>query len=99
MDSLTCSHAGRGVIDQIFRKELLARDEGNKLPDTVTELVGDGKDTFLDFASGMLQWLPEKRKTANELLQHPFFDPLYRDRDRDIEARRSRRAQEKPMVV
>ncbi|KND93999.1 Serine/threonine-protein kinase AFC3 [Tolypocladium ophioglossoides CBS 100239] len=76
--------------DQVFRRELVDRDGGKKLPDTVSELAGDEKETFLDFASGMLQWLPEKRKTAKELLQHPFFDSLYKDRERDIEARRSR---------
>lgn len=42
----------------------------------MTELAGDEKEEFLDFASGMLQWLPEKRKTAKELLQHPMFDSL-----------------------
>lgn len=50
------------------------------------ELVSDEKDMFLDFASGMLQWLPKKRKPAKELLQHPLFDFFYKDRDRDIEA-------------
>ncbi|GAB1319137.1 non-specific serine/threonine protein kinase [Madurella fahalii] len=75
---------------QINRKDLIDKDEGKKLSDTVTELTGDEKETFLDFASGMLQWLPEKRKTAKELLQHPFSDSLYKDRERDIEACRSR---------
>jgi hypothetical protein len=50
----------------------------------VTELAGDEKDTFLDLASGMLQWLPEKRKTAKELLQHPFSNSFYKDRERDV---------------
>lgn len=49
---------------------------GEKLADTVTELAGDEKEVFLDFASGMLQWLPEKRKTAKELLKHAIFDDL-----------------------
>jgi hypothetical protein len=42
----------------------------------VTELVGEEKRQFLDFAASMLQWLPEKRKTAKELLQHPFLEDL-----------------------
>ncbi|KID83605.1 protein kinase domain protein [Metarhizium guizhouense ARSEF 977] len=50
--------------------------QGKRLADTVTELVGDEKDVFLDFASGMLQWIPENRKTARELLQHPIFHSL-----------------------
>lgn len=56
---------------QIFRKDLVG---GKKLPETVTELAGGEKERFLDLASGMLHWLPEKRKTAKELLLHPFFD-------------------------
>lgn len=71
------------LLDRIIRTDLLG--EGRKLTDTVTELAGDEKDIFLDFASGMLQWLPEKRKTAKELLQHPFFDSFYRDRERDAQ--------------
>lgn len=55
------------------------------MTDTVTELAGDEKDILLDFASGMLQCLPEKRKTAKELLRHPFFDSFYKDRERDTQ--------------
>lgn len=65
-----------------MRKDLLKG--GKKLADTVTELVDDEKEIFLDFASGMLHWVPEKRKTAKELLQHPFFDSFYKDRERDV---------------
>ncbi|RKU49106.1 hypothetical protein DL546_006640 [Coniochaeta pulveracea] len=62
---------------RIFHQDLVG---GKKLADTVTELAGDEKEVFLDFASGMLQWLPERRKTAKELLQHPIFDSLNKDR-------------------
>lgn len=65
---------------QVMRKDLTVRTR--KLEDTVTELAGDEKDVFLDFASSMLQWLPEKRKTAKELLQHKFFDSLEEERER-----------------
>lgn len=51
-----------------------------KLADTVKVMAGAERDEFLDFASGMLQWLPEKRKTAKELLQHPMFDALNKSR-------------------
>ncbi|KAF5707384.1 kinase domain-containing protein [Fusarium mundagurra] len=64
--------------NKILRSDLVGK--GKRLGDTVTELNGDDKQAFLDLASGMLQWLPEKRKTAKELLQHPFFDPLCKDR-------------------
>ncbi|CAH0046049.1 unnamed protein product [Clonostachys solani] len=68
--------------DKILRKDLLR--EGRKLADTVTELVGDEKEAFLDFASGMLQWLPEKRKTAKELLEHPLLETLHKDREQNM---------------
>lgn len=68
------------VTDQMFRRDLLTG--GKSLADAVTELAGDEKKKFLDLASGMLQWLPEKRKTAKELLGHPFFEEIRNDRDR-----------------
>lgn len=58
----------------IVRKDLI--EEGKELSGTVTELAGEEKAQFLDFAASMLQWLPEKRKTAKELLQHPFLDDM-----------------------
>lgn len=61
------------MTGKILRRDIVG---GKKLADTVKELSGDEKDLFLDLASGMLQWLPEKRKTAKELLQHPIFDEL-----------------------
>lgn len=64
----------------MIRKDLLRG--GTKLADTVTELGDDDKEKFLDLAGGMLQWLPEKRKPAKELLKHPFFESFYEDRTR-----------------
>ncbi|KAG6031974.1 hypothetical protein E4U40_006681 [Claviceps sp. LM458 group G5] len=55
----------------VIRKELIK--ERRDLSDTVTEITGDEKERFLDFAVSMLQWLPEHRKTAKELSQHPFL--------------------------
>lgn len=43
-------------VDNIVRTDLV---ETKRLVDTVTQLVGDEKDVFLDFASGILQSLPE----------------------------------------
>lgn len=60
-------------VDNIVRTDLV---ETKRLVDTVTQLVGDEKDVFLDFASGILQSLPENLKTSRELLQHPIFDSL-----------------------
>lgn len=61
----------------MIRKDLLL--ERRSLEGTVTEVSGEEKAVFLDFASGMPQWLPEDRKTAKELLQHSFFDSVRRD--------------------
>lgn len=64
----------------MIRKDLLR--EGTKLADTVTELKGNEKEEFLDFAGAMLRWLPEERKTARELLKHSFFKSFYEHRTR-----------------
>ncbi|TAQ83177.1 hypothetical protein B7494_g8499, partial [Chlorociboria aeruginascens] len=45
------------------------------LESSVTSLQGDDKQLFLMFAQKMLQWLPEHRATARELLEDPW---LYR---------------------
>ncbi|PIG82234.1 protein kinase domain protein [Aspergillus arachidicola] len=36
-------------------------------------LNGEEKELFLAFIMSMLKWLPEERKTAKELLEHPFL--------------------------
>jgi serine/threonine protein kinase len=36
-------------------------------------LEGESKEKFLAFIRGMLQWRPEDRKTAKELLQDPWL--------------------------
>lgn len=37
-------------------------------------LEGRNKEMFLAFMLGMLQWRPEDRKTAKELLQDPWLN-------------------------
>ena len=37
-------------------------------------LEGRNKEMFLAFMRGMLQWRPEDRKTAEELLQDPWLN-------------------------
>lgn len=44
-----------------------------KMEDTVNSLEGEQKVQFLSFAKKMLQWLPENRKTAKELIQDPWL--------------------------
>ncbi|OJZ91405.1 hypothetical protein ASPFODRAFT_41845 [Aspergillus luchuensis CBS 106.47] len=36
-------------------------------------LTGDEKELFLAFITSMLKWMPEERKTAKQLLEHPFL--------------------------
>jgi serine/threonine-protein kinase SRPK3 len=46
--------------------------------DTVTTISGEEKEEFLRFASRiiMLQWLPERRATAQDLLDDPWSLPI-----------------------
>ncbi|TWU70788.1 hypothetical protein ED733_002071 [Metarhizium rileyi] len=67
---------------QIFRTDLLEDDKG--LACTIAELDGDEKDAFLDFALKMLQWLPEQRLSAGELLEHKFLEPVRQYRDESM---------------
>lgn len=39
-----------------------------------TAFDGERKRLFLEFIKSMLQWLPEKRKTASELLRDPWLN-------------------------
>jgi serine/threonine protein kinase len=36
-------------------------------------MVGEEKEAFLEFVRCMLQWKPEDRWTAGELLGHPWM--------------------------
>lgn len=44
------------------------------LTDSVASLQGDEKSLFLTFIRRMLQWLPEDRSTARELLEDPWLE-------------------------
>ncbi len=45
-------------------------------------LVGENKKRFLEFMRGMLQWRPEDRKTAKQLLKDPWLNsPTYSSSD------------------
>ncbi|KUJ06460.1 CMGC protein kinase [Mollisia scopiformis] len=43
------------------------------LEGTVAAFQGDEKQLFLNFVKNMLQWVPEHRKSAKELLQDPWL--------------------------
>ena len=45
------------------------------LSDSVLSIAGEDKAEFLDFVQNMLQWLPEKRKSAKELLEDSWLNP------------------------
>ncbi|EQL02916.1 CMGC protein kinase [Ophiocordyceps sinensis CO18] len=47
--------------------------EGRGLDDAVTSLEGEKRTLFLVFLRSMLQWRPEDRKTASQLLQDPWL--------------------------
>lgn len=44
------------------------------LEDSEEQLSGENKALFLDFMRKMLQWVPEKRQTARELLEHTWLN-------------------------
>ncbi|KAF2019621.1 kinase domain protein [Aaosphaeria arxii CBS 175.79] len=43
------------------------------LEESVTGLDGEAKERFLGFVRSMLEWEPEKRKSASELLEDPWM--------------------------
>ncbi|KAM5353688.1 hypothetical protein ACJ41O_000338 [Fusarium nematophilum] len=47
--------------------------QGASLENSVTRLEGEEKHKFLAFVRGMLQWRPEERKTAAQLLNDPWL--------------------------
>jgi serine/threonine-protein kinase SRPK3 len=59
------------VVDTFKSPELIPPNY--TLEDSITTLAGDDKTLFLEFARSMLEWIPEKRKTAKELLQDPWL--------------------------
>ncbi|GKZ22375.1 hypothetical protein AbraIFM66951_011542 [Aspergillus brasiliensis] len=59
---------------EFLHKHLIPEDQ--TLEDTVTCLKGTEKDEFLAFARDILQWLPEDRKTAKELVDHPWLSEI-----------------------
>ena len=43
------------------------------LENSEEQLGSDDKAFFLDFMRKMLQWVPEERQTAKQLLNHPWL--------------------------
>lgn len=44
-----------------------------RLEDTLPSLDKEEREKALSFVKMMLAWLPEERKTARELIEHPFL--------------------------
>ncbi|KAL4745928.1 kinase-like domain-containing protein [Aspergillus terricola var. indicus] len=42
-----------------------------------TRLTGKEKELFLAFIRSMLKWMPEERKTAKQLLEHPYLSQIF----------------------
>lgn len=45
-----------------------------KLSKAMPSLEDEERKALLSFVSHMLTWLPEERKTARELMEHPFLN-------------------------
>lgn len=58
------------VPDEFRHNDLIP---SRSLEDTTPFLEEKDRDAFLSFVRQMLTWLPEKRKTARELMDHPFL--------------------------
>ena len=56
---------------EFIRKDLIPSDL--EIARTVTTFQGEEQTQFLDFVSKMLQWEPEKRSKAKDLLEDPFL--------------------------
>ncbi|TKA70545.1 hypothetical protein B0A49_05806, partial [Cryomyces minteri] len=56
---------------EFMHKDLIPGDRN--LLDTIPSLQGEDKLLFLAFVRKMLQWLPEDRRTAKELLEDPWL--------------------------
>ncbi|GAQ10370.1 SRSF protein kinase 3 [Aspergillus lentulus] len=56
--------------DKFRHNELIP---SRSLEDTIQFFEEKDREAFLSFARQMLTWLPEKRKTARELMDHPFL--------------------------
>ncbi|EFE30401.1 uncharacterized protein ARB_02773 [Trichophyton benhamiae CBS 112371] len=55
---------------EFYHNELIP---SRKLESTIPFLEERERDAFLSFASQMLSWDPDQRKTARELIDHPFL--------------------------
>lgn len=50
--------------------------QGMSLEKSETRLRGKNKEVFLEMMRGMLQWRPEDRKTAKQMLDDPWINKI-----------------------
>lgn len=58
------------VQDEFLHNELIP---SRSFEDTTPFLEEKDREAFLSLVRQMLTWLPENRKTARELIDHPFL--------------------------
>lgn len=58
-------------LGEFKHKDLIPN--GVNLSDSVLSIEGEDKEQFLTFVRKMLQWLPEKRLSAKELLEDQWL--------------------------
>lgn len=58
------------IIGKFLLEDLIP---DRNLADTLPSLKETERESFLSFEKMMLAWLPEERKTARELMEHPFL--------------------------
>ena len=75
-----CQHLDRLSFSRsanLLLGKWIADEDATVMPTTLEDiesrLEGQEEFLFLKFLRGMLQWLPEERKTAKELLQDPWL--------------------------
>lgn len=79
------STLGRFLHEQMIPTEL-------SLSNTVQSLDGEDKAQFVDFVKQILKWVPEQRRTAKELLEHPWLDLKAERRRLEMEQNRKERS-------
>ncbi|TPX24725.1 hypothetical protein DIZ76_010161 [Coccidioides immitis] len=76
-DGNVCENSGQYFGGPFFSKDgKFLHDDlipNRTLADTIPSLEESDRENFLSFVKMMLSWIPEERKTAGELMKHPFL--------------------------
>ncbi|KAM5486081.1 hypothetical protein MaudMau93_005155 [Microsporum audouinii] len=75
LDMLKCGKRSSEFFDEDGKwKSNIEIRQGRSLEQSEEFLGGKNKEMFLSFMRGMLQWRPEDRKTAKELIEDPWLN-------------------------